>query len=97
MKKLLYFLLCLMVSLSVVVFTSCENFMDGSDVQSHFEELIDIANAKSYTIIVSQDEAMGSFLSSGDKDCKVGSTPTPSLLPRSFWAARISSSVTDVE
>ena len=74
MKKLLYFLLCLMVSLSVVVFTSCENFMDGSDVQSHFEELIDIANAKSYTIIVSQDEAMGSFLSSGDKDCKVGYT-----------------------
>ena len=74
MKKLLYFLLSLMLSLSVVVLTSCENFMDGSDVQSHFEELIDIANAKSYTIIVSQDEAMGSFLSSGDKDCKVGYT-----------------------
>ena len=56
------------------VMTSCENFLDGSDVQEKLSEMIDVANAKSYTIIVSPNESMGTFLSSGDKECKVGYT-----------------------
>lgn len=46
--------------------------MNGSDVQEQLEQLIDVANAKSNTIIVSQDTATGTFLSCGDKECKVG-------------------------
>ena len=48
--------------------------MNGSEVQDQLEKMIDVANAKSYTLIVSKDTTMGSFLSSGDKSCKVGQT-----------------------
>ena len=70
MKKA-FFLILLALSLLLI---SCENFMNGSDVQDQLNEMIDVANAKSYTLIVSQDTTMGSFLSSGDKSCKVGQT-----------------------
>ena len=77
MKKLSFYLMSLIfvfvVALTVVM-TSCENFLDGSDVQEKLSEMIDVANAKSYTIIVSPNDAMGTFLSSGDKECKVGYT-----------------------
>ena len=68
MKKA-FFLILLVLSLLLI---SCENFMNGSDVQDQLNEMIDVANAKSYTIIVYQDNTMGSFLSAGDKSCKQG-------------------------
>ena len=68
MKKILF----LLVSALLLVFVSCENFMNGSDVQDELSKMIDVANAKEYTIIVQQNEAMGSFLSYGDKNCKIG-------------------------
>ena len=68
MRKLLF----LFVSALLLVFVSCENFMNGSDVQDQLAQMIDVANAKSFTIVISNDTTMGSFLSSGDKECKVG-------------------------
>ena len=68
MKKLLTLLL-LAISLVLV---SCDNFMNGSRVQDQLEQLIDKANAKNCTIVVSNDTTMGSFLSSGDKTCQLG-------------------------
>ena len=68
MKKLFF----LFSSIVMLIFVSCDNFMNGSDVQEQLEQLIDVANAKSNTLIVSQDTATGTFLSSGDKECKVG-------------------------
>ena len=68
MRKFLF----LFVSALLLVFVSCENFMNGSDVQDQLAQMIDVANAKSFTIVISNDTTMGSFLSSGDKECKVG-------------------------
>ena len=70
MKKLFF----LFLSACLILFVSCENFMNGSEVQDQLEKMIDVANAKSCTIVVSQDTSMGSFLSSGDKTCKIGHT-----------------------
>ena len=68
MKKSVFLFLAVLS----LLFVSCENFMNGSDVQEQLEKMIDVANAKSYKIVVSNDTTMGSFLSSGDKECKVG-------------------------
>ena len=68
MKKSVF----LFLSIILFLFVSCENFMNGSDVQEQLEKMIDVANAKEYTVIVAQNEAMGSFLSYGDKNCKIG-------------------------
>ncbi len=68
MKKLLFFLFFA----ASLVLLSCDNFMNGSAVQDQLEEMIDKATAKSYTIVISNDTTMGSFLSSGDKSCQVG-------------------------
>ena len=74
MKKHLYLLLALIFSFSAVVLTSCDNFMNGSEALDQFEKIIDVANAKTYIILVDQDTTKGSFLSSGDKECLVGYT-----------------------
>ena len=68
MKKSVF----LFFSILLFLFVSCENFMNGSDVQDQLAKMIDVANAKSFTIVISNDTTMGSFLSSGDKECKVG-------------------------
>ena len=68
MKKALF----LLIPLFLIFTTSCDNFMNGSDVQEQLNQMIDVATAKSCTLIVSQDNTMGSFLSSGDKSCKLG-------------------------
>lgn len=68
MKKALF----LLIPLFLIFTTSCDNFMNGSDVQEQLNQMIDVAAAKSCTLIVSQDNTMGSFLSSGDKSCKLG-------------------------
>ena len=72
MKKHLYLLFTFILCSAVFLLASCDNFMNGSEAQEQFEKIIDKANAKSYTIIVSQDNTMGSFLSSGDKSCQLG-------------------------
>ena len=68
MKKALF----LLIPLFLIFTTSCDNFMNGSDVQEQLNQMIDVATAKSCTLIVSQDNTMGSFLSAGDKSCKLG-------------------------
>ena len=66
--------LCILTGALLFLFTSCENFMNGSDVQEQLTRMVDKANAKNCTIVVSNDTTMGSFLSSGDKSCQLGYT-----------------------
>ena len=68
MKKALF----LLIPLFLIVLASCDNFMNGSNVQEQLTQMIDVANATSCTLIVSNDTTMGSFLSTGDKSCKLG-------------------------
>ncbi len=68
MRKTIYVFLSALLALLI----SCENFMNGSNVSDELDQMIDEANAKNCTLIVTQDTTMGSFLSSGDKSCKVG-------------------------
>lgn len=57
-----------------VILLSCENFLDGSNFQSQLEKDIAYAEAKECTVIIKSDAAYGSFLSEGEKKCKVGYT-----------------------
>ena len=55
-------------------FTSCDNFLNGEDIKKEIEESIAYANAEECTLIIKSDPAYGSFLSEGEKKCKVGYT-----------------------
>lgn len=55
-------------------FTGCENFMRGSNVKQELEEIIAYENALTHQLIIRSDPAMGSFLSEGEKPCKLGFT-----------------------
>ncbi|MCR4901011.1 MAG: hypothetical protein K5907_09375, partial [Treponema sp.] len=68
MKKAFYFVL----TLSILVFASCKNFMNAGNIQKDIEDMIKEANAKVVKLVISQDTEMGSFLSSGEKECKLG-------------------------
>ena len=68
MKKSFFFI----VSLFVILFSSCQNFMDAGNIQKEIEDIITEANAKSIKLVISQDTTMGTFLSSGEKECKLG-------------------------
>lgn len=68
MKKTCFCIL----SLLILLLTSCENFMNAGDVQKEIENAVNKANAKSFNLVISQDTSMGSFLSSGEKECKLG-------------------------
>ena len=52
--------------------TSCENFLKGADIKRQLEDQIAYANAASCTIYISAPEGTGSFLSAGEKECRVG-------------------------
>ena len=54
--------------------TSCENFLSGAAIKQEIEEQIEYANAPECTFILKSDESRGTFLSSGEKKCKVGYT-----------------------
>ena len=64
------FLLC--VGFVVLTLSSCENFMQGADVRSQLDKAVSFANAKNCSLFISQETEMGTFLSSGEKECKVG-------------------------
>ena len=51
---------------------SCKNFLNAGKVSDEIKEAIAYANAKSCTVIVQSDSKLGTFLSSGEKECKVG-------------------------
>ncbi len=51
---------------------SCENFLNGAGIKNQIEEQIAYANATECVFVVKSDEAFGSFLSAGEKKCKVG-------------------------
>ncbi len=59
-------------ALFCISLASCKNFMNSGDVKDEIEKQIEYNNAQSFTLIISQDTTMGSFLSSGEKKCKVG-------------------------
>ncbi len=54
--------------------TSCENFLTGDEIKNIIEDSITYANADECTLIIKSDPAYGSFLSEGEKKCKVGYT-----------------------
>ena len=76
-KYLIFLRNVLLSGLAIVVltlFSSCENFLRGNDVKSQLEELIAYENALTHQLIVRSAPAMGSFLSEGEKPCKLGFT-----------------------
>ncbi len=64
---------CVFICLAFL-FISCENFLDGYDVKRQLDERIAYMNATECSLAISQDTTMGSFLSTGEKICKVGYT-----------------------
>ena len=54
--------------------SSCENFLTGDEIIKNIEDSITYANADECTLIIKSDPAYGSFLSEGEKKCKVGYT-----------------------
>ncbi len=76
-KYLTFFRSLLFSGFIIVVLTfltGCENFLKGNDVKSQLEDLIAYENALTHQLIVRADPAMGSFLSDGEKPCKLGFT-----------------------
>ena len=61
-------LLCLSLSL----LASCENFLNGAETKQQLDEAIAYANAKECTIFIKTNPDYGTFLSEGEKKCKVG-------------------------
>ena len=60
------------VGFVVLTLSSCENFMQGADVRSQLDKAVSFANAKNCSLFISQETEMGTFLSSGEKECKIG-------------------------
>ena len=58
----------------LLALTSCENFLKGGDFKDELEKAIDYSNAKSCTLVISSDSTTGTFLSSGERSCKLGYT-----------------------
>ena len=48
--------------------------MNGEEIKKNIEDSIAYANAEECTLIIKSDPAYGSFLSEGEKKCKVGYT-----------------------
>ena len=61
-----------LLCLCVILLASCENFLHGVNVKNELDEIIAYANAKECSIFLYTDPAYGSFLSGGEKKCKVG-------------------------
>ena len=51
----------LLICIATLFFTSCENFLKGSNVRNELEEVIEIANASPVTFIVTADEGSGTL------------------------------------
>ena len=60
--------------LCIVILTSCNNFLKGGETKKQIEDSIAYANAQSCKLYLKSDSAMGSFLSEGEVECKVGYT-----------------------
>ena len=59
-------------ALLCIVLASCENFIRGAETKRQLEDAIAYANAKSCTLYLKSEPAMGSFLAEGGVTCKVG-------------------------
>ena len=66
--RIIYF--CLL-SLFSTTFFSCEGFLANNTFVDQLKSDIDYANATECKLIVYSDPAMGSFISSGEKSCKL--------------------------
>ena len=76
MKKLTRFVTTILLcggGLAILTgLVSCKNFLNAGKVSDEIKEAIAYANAQSCTVIVQSDSKLGTFLSSGEKECKVG-------------------------
>ena len=63
-----------LILIAPALFTSCDNFLHGSDVKQQLEELIAYENAMTHNFFVKSDSRMGSFLTDGKNSCKLGFT-----------------------
>ena len=52
--------------------TSCENFMNGADVRTQFEEAVAYNNAKNINVLFLPDEGTGTSIPSGKYSAKLG-------------------------
>ncbi len=66
--RIIYF--CLL-SLFSTTFFSCEGFLENNTFVDQLKSDIEYANASECRLIVYSDPAMGSFISSGEKSCKL--------------------------
>ncbi len=62
------------VFLCTVMLAGCNNFLNGGETKKQIEDSIAYANAQSYKLYLKSDSGMGSFLSEGEVECKVGYT-----------------------
>ena len=62
------------VFLCIVLLAGCKNFLNAGEVKNQIEDSIAYANAQSCKIYLKSDSTMGSFLSEGEVECKVGYT-----------------------
>ena len=58
----------------ILLLASCENLIKGADVKKQLDDQIAWANAKECTLFVKTNPDYGTFLSDGEKKCKVGYT-----------------------
>ena len=65
-QRLLYIFLLL------VLFSSCENFLDNQNIKEDITETIAYKNAPVCTVLVKADETIGYFISSGEKEFRLG-------------------------
>ena len=56
----------------IMIFNSCEDFLESGQVKDDILEAIAHNNAPSSTLVLKAPEGTGDFLSSGEKTCKLG-------------------------
>ena len=65
------FLLTTILLLGGGLLVSCDSILDGNEFKEKLEKDIAYANAKECTLAVKSDSQYGSFLSDGEKICKL--------------------------
>lgn len=58
--------------LSIISFSGCKNFLNGSKLNADLNDEINYLNAKSSSIMIKCESDEGSYLKSGEMICKVG-------------------------
>ncbi|MBP5284400.1 MAG: hypothetical protein J6Y93_07045, partial [Treponema sp.] len=72
LKKLLRTFMMMGGVLVCIVFTACENFLDGAVLKKSVEKEIEWEKAESLSVLVTPEEGTGSTVPFGNYDCKLG-------------------------